>query len=235
MYKKETLHDLDGITIVGSGQSAAEVFYDLLHTYKGKLNWFTRSKRFFPMDYSKLTLELSTPDYIDHFYSIPDRVKPTILADQHSLYKGINHSLISDIYDMLVEKDSPNVQLHTNCELKKINDDLSLTFLHNELERTFCHKTNALILATGYQSMIPECVKPLRPFIKLTNQGMYKANMNYSIDENNCIFIQNAEQPTHGFNASDLCLGPYRNAVIINSILGHDHYTIEKDITFQTF
>lgn len=235
LYKKEKLVNKDTVTIVGSGQSAAEIFYDLMQCHNGKLNWFTRSKRFFPMDYSKLTLEMSTPDYIDYFHSLPDRKKEFVLASQDSLYKGINQSLLSDIYDMLLEKDSPNIHLHTNCELKKISDDLSLTLLHTEKEKTFVHATNAVILATGYKATVPDCIKPLRPFIQMNNQGLYRPNHNYSIDAHNSIFIQNGEQATHGFNAADLSLGPYRNAVIINAILGYEHYKIEKNITFQTF
>ena len=235
LFKKEKIRELESITLVGSGQSAAEIFYDLLQCYNGRLNWFTRSERFFPMDYSKLTLEMSTPDYIDYFYSLPERKKPFILAGQDSLYKGINQSLIGDIYELLDEKQLPYQALHPNCELKKIGDDLSLTFLHSELEKTFVHPTNAVILATGYQVTVPSCTKHLRPFIQLDNQGLYKANLNYSIDQGSSIFIQNAEHPTHGFNASDLSLGPYRNAVILNTILGYEHYKIEKNISFQSF
>ena len=235
LYKKEMLQNLESITIVGSGQSAAEIFYDLMQCHNGKLYWFTRSKRFFPMDYSKLTLEMSTPDYIDYFYSLPERKKQEVLDNQDSLYKGINHSLISDVYDLLAEKDSPNIQLHTNCDLRKISDGLSLTFHHTELEKIFVHKTSAVILATGYHAVFPECIKPLHPYIRLNNEEKYKANLNYSIDEHNSIFIQNAEHPTHGFTASDLSLGPYRNAVIINTILGYEHFTIENNITLQNF
>lgn len=178
---------------------------------------------------------MSTPDYIDHFYTIPERLKSFIFKSQDALYKGINHSLISDIYDMLVERNSDKIHLHTNCELNKISGDLQLTFTHTELQKSFTHETKAVILATGYKQKMPDCIKPLRPFIKLDNEGLYKANPNYSIDDDNSIFIQNAEHATHGFNASDLSLGPYRNAVILNTILGYKHFKIEKGITFQTF
>jgi lysine N6-hydroxylase len=234
LFNKERIKELSDITIVGSGQSAAEIFYDLLQSYEGALNWFTRSS-FFPMDYSKLSLELSTPDYIDYFFSLPERKRAEILAAQDSLYKGINQSLLSDIYDLLVEKDLAYQPLHPGSELKKIGHDNTLTFLHTGKEKTFLHNTDAVILATGYQPFIPDCIKPLRPFIQFDKAGLYKAKLNYSIDDSNSIFIQNAEQTTHGFNAADLSLGPYRNAVILNSILGLEHYKIEKNITFQTF
>lgn len=235
LYRKEKLLDQPDITVIGSGQSAAEIFHDLLQCHQGKLHWYTRSARFYPMDYSKLSLELSTPDYIDYFFSLSERKRREILESQGSLYKGINATLISDIYDLLYELDTPDKQLFMACELKKITTGLSLTFLHNEKEKTFTHQPSAVILATGYRPQVPDCIKPIRPFIKLDANGLYKPNRNYSIDESNNIFIQNGEQQTHGFNASDLSLGPYRNAVILNTILGYEHFKIEKNITFQTF
>lgn len=235
LYNKDRILNEDSITIVGSGQSAAEIFYDLLQCYEGKLNWFTRSQRFFPMDYSKLTLEMSTPDYIHHFYSIPEKKKRNLLADHDALYKGINFSLISDIYDKLAELDSDKIKLHANCELTKISGDMNLDFQHTELEKSFTHKTSVLILATGYKAPVPKFIKPIESAIQLDRGGSYQANLNYSIDSDNSIFIQNAEASTHGFNASDLSLGPYRNAIILNSILGFEYFGIEKKITFQTF
>lgn len=235
LFNKEKILQEDSITIVGSGQSAAEIFYDLLQNYEGGLDWFTRSKSFYPMDYSKLSLELSTPDYIDYFYSLPKAVRQTVLQSQDALYKGINQCLISDIYDLLDEKNLSYQPLHANCELKEIAGDGSLHFLHTELRETFVHPCSAVILATGYQPIVPPCIDALRPFIQLDEAGMYSPHHNYSIDGNNSIFIQNGEQLTHGFNASDLSLGPYRNAVILNTILGYEQYKIERNVTFQTF
>ncbi len=235
LFRKEALLQQPDITIIGSGQSAAEIFHDLLQCYQGELHWYTRSARFYPMDYSKLSQELSTPDYIDYFFSLPERKRKEILGNQDSLYKGINAALISDIYDLLYELDRPDKKLFMACELKKIAAGLSLTFLHNEKEKTFTHQAVAVLLATGYQPHVPDCIKPIRPYIQLDSAGLYKANRNYSIDNNNSIFIQNGEQQTHGFNAADLSLGPYRNAVILNTILGYEKFKIEKNITFQTF
>src|SRR5690606_29469060 len=61
------------ITVIGSGQSGAEVYHDLLqsserHGYT--LNWVTRAPRFFQMEDAKLTLELITPEYGDYFYDL---------------------------------------------------------------------------------------------------------------------------------------------------------------------
>ncbi|WP_059287208.1 lysine N(6)-hydroxylase/L-ornithine N(5)-oxygenase family protein [Aquitalea magnusonii] len=49
---KAALQRQPSITIIGSGQSAAEIYYDLLQDidrYGYQLNWLTRSPRFFPL------------------------------------------------------------------------------------------------------------------------------------------------------------------------------------------
>src|SRR5262249_2452391 len=70
---RHQLQAMDSITLVGSGQSAAEIYYDLLgeidvHGYR--LNWVTRSPRFFPLEYTKLTLEMTSPEYVDYFHAL---------------------------------------------------------------------------------------------------------------------------------------------------------------------
>ena len=229
LFRKEELLHQQRITIVGSGQSAAEIFYDLLQDFNGELYWFTRSARFFPMDYSKLTLEMSTPDYIDHFYSLSDETKPKVLSGQDALYKGINASLIEAIYSALCEKPSANVHLHTNSELRKIDRDGRLHFYHTELQKEFSLASDAVVMATGYQNAKPDFLKPVSSLLT------EKIKRNYSIDQRQTIFVQNAEMETHGFNAPDLSLGPYRNAVILNGILGREHFTIERNTCFQSF
>ncbi|MET8682546.1 SidA/IucD/PvdA family monooxygenase, partial [Streptomyces sp. NPDC004647] len=54
------------VTVVGSGQSGAEVFLDLLRARpvgREGLSWLARTPAFAPMEYSKLGLEHFTPDY----------------------------------------------------------------------------------------------------------------------------------------------------------------------------
>ena len=77
--RKDELLRQPSITIVGSGQSAAEIYYDLLeeidiHGYQ--LNWVTRSGRFFPLEYTKLTLEMTSPEYVDYFHALPRTARP---------------------------------------------------------------------------------------------------------------------------------------------------------------
>lgn len=245
--KPEAITSSGSITIVGSGQSAGEVFYDLLqesanHSYH--LSWFTRSSRFFPMEYAKLTHEFTSPDYINYFYSLAEHKKEKVLKTQDVLYKGMNIALINSIYDALynrdLEENETTIQLSTNCELRNISKgkgkELILHFYHQEEEKEFSWTTDTLILSTGYSFELPSFLQPLRDRIQWDNKGRFAVNKNYSIDHSgNEIFVLNAELHTHGFLAPDLGMAPYRNATILNEILGYEYYKMEKQITFQSF
>lgn len=246
LFNREQLISSGNITIIGSGQSAGEIFNDLLaNTSLDQLHWFTRAPRFFPMEYTKLSLEMVSPDYIDYFFHLPRDKKIETLNGQDDLYKGINHSMINDIYDQLYLKSLdpqslPATSLHTGCDLKTmkiINDTTTeLRFLHAESGNTFTHQTGAVIMATGYRQYIPTFLHTLRDHISWTVEGGYNVRRNYSIDKNgHSLFVQNADLYTHGFNSADLGMGAYRNAVILNTILGKEHFILEKDIAFQSF
>jgi lysine N6-hydroxylase len=243
---KDLLLNRKSVTIIGSGQSAAEIFADLLpyvSRFSGGLSWFTRSSRFYPMEYSKLSLEMTSPDYIHYFYKLPAHKKNAILKSQDMLYKGINYSLINDIYDQLyqlsISQSTDHIRLSTNTVLKDISKtvatNIRLQLHHLEMDHSFTHNTEALILATGYRHAVPPFIEPVKNLLQWTQDNKYNVSENYAIDSRNSIFIQNAELHTHGFNTPDLGMGPYRNAVILNTILGYEHFEMETNIPFQSF
>ncbi|GAA0194747.1 lysine N(6)-hydroxylase/L-ornithine N(5)-oxygenase family protein [Fulvivirga kasyanovii] len=244
---KKKLQAKKSITILGSGQSAAEIFYDLLqeidvHGYE--LNWITRSPRFFPLEYSKLTLEMTSPDYVDYFYELPAERRDKLVKEQQNLYKGINFDLIGDIYNLLYTKQLTHdikVGLRTNSELTKATFDqetgsFALEVCQREINKHYRLDTEGLVLATGYTYRTPAFVEGIRDRIKWDAKGRYDVHRDYSIDKHNGeIYVQNAELHTHGFVTPDLGMACYRNSHIIRSLTGKDHYPIEQRIAFQQF
>jgi lysine N6-hydroxylase len=249
LFKKETILKKKNIAIIGSGQSAAEIFYDLLQHVNSfeNLNWFTRTEYLYPMDSSLFAYEMSSPDYISYYYSLDPSSKEQILHGQDRLYKGINADLIRDIQNSLYLNDMTGAgriaKLYPNCELKsiKIEDEnypdteLFLGLHHTQKREIFSVDSETIILATGYKNMIPGFLDPVKELIRWTPDNLFDVQINYSIDRCNSIFVQNAELHTHGFNSADLGLGPYRNAVILNAILKRERFTLEKNTTFQRF
>ncbi|MEU4644346.1 SidA/IucD/PvdA family monooxygenase [Micromonospora sp. NPDC023814] len=235
------------ITVVGSGQSAAEIYHDLLGDIDAcgyQLNWVTRSPRFFPLEYTKLTLEMTSPDYVDYFHALPEAARYRLESAQKGLFKGINADLINDIYDLLYAKSiggPVRTRLLTNTTLTAAAyDEPSGTYalgLRNvEQDRDFTLDTEGLVLATGYHYRVPEFLEPVRDRIRWDGHGRFDVARNYSIDHTGRgIFLQNAGTHTHSITSPDLGMGPYRNSWIIRELLGREHYPVEKRIAFQEF
>ncbi len=244
---KQRLQGKKSITVLGSGQSAAEIYYDLLQEidkYGYELNWITRSPRFFPLEYSKLTLEMTSPEYVDYFYALPSQRRDQMVKEHKQLYKGINFDLINDIYDLLYTKSLTNdikITLRTSSELMNVDFNVAdnifkLEFHQREEGKYYQHSTEGLVLATGYTYQIPAFIDRISSRIKWDEKGRFDVNRNYSIDKNGSeIYVQNAELHTHGFVTPDLGMACYRNSYIIKEITGKEYYPIEGKIAFQRF
>ena len=245
MHRKAELLTKRSITIVGSGQSAAEIYYDLLseidvHGYQ--LNWVTRSPRFFPLEYTKLTLEMTSPDYIDYFRALPEETRYRLEQQQKGLFKGINSDLIDAIFDLLYQKNLTGptpTRLLTNSSLTRARHEdgrYTLGFHQDEQDKDFEVRTEGLVLATGYHYEPPGFLAPVRDRIRWDSHGRFDVARNYSVDTTGRgIFLQNAGVHTHSVTSPDLGMGPYRNSYIIRELLGSEYYPVEKTIAFQEF
>jgi lysine N6-hydroxylase len=235
----------ESITLVGSGQSAAEIYYDLLseidvHGYR--LNWVTRSPRFFPLEYTKLTLEMTSPEYIDYYRELPEATRYRLTAEQKGLFKGIDGDLINEIFDLLYQKNLGGpvpTRLLTNSSLngaRHENGTYTLSFRQEEQGKDYEIESQGLILATGYKYAEPEFLKPVRDRLVYDSHGNFDVARNYAIDvTGRGVFLQNAGVHTHSITSPDLGMGAYRNSYIIRELLGTEYYPVEKTIAFQEF
>ncbi|MGV9565307.1 lysine N(6)-hydroxylase/L-ornithine N(5)-oxygenase family protein [Streptomyces sp. NPDC003480] len=242
---KHQLQTKESITLVGSGQSAAEIYYDLLseidvHGYR--LDWVTRSPRFFPLEYTKLTLEMTSPEYVDYFHALPERTRYRLCEQQKGLFKGIDGDLIDEIFDLLYQKnlDGPvPTRLLTNSALVSARHEdgtFTLGFRQEEQEKDYELRSQGLILATGYRYAEPEFLKPVRDRLRYDGHGNFDVARNYAVDvTGRGVFLQNAGVHAHSITSPDLGMGPYRNAYIIRELLGAEYYPVEKAIAFQEF
>lgn len=253
LQHQERCRQARSIAVVGSGQSAAEVFYQLLleqEQYGYQLNWLTRSPGFFPMEYSKLGLEHFTPDYIRYFYHLPPEQRAARLKQQDLLYKGISSGTIAAIFDLLYERTCTGnelpVHLYSQMEVQSVQSVKSgqgtvyrLQGTHREQQQPFSLDSEVVICGTGYQHAVPECIQGLRSLIQWDEQQRYVVQEDYRLalteETTAMIFVQNGELHTHGVGAPDLGLGAHRNAVIINTLAGYEVYPLPKRTAFQSF
>ncbi len=235
------------ITVIGSGQSGAEVYHDLLqaseqHGYS--LNWVTRAPRFFQMEDAKLTLELITPEYGDYFYDLHPTVKAEALDDQRSIYNGINQSLIQRLYALLDERrhrSAPATRLLScmaleSCRRAQDGRGWELDFRQTQLGRRYRHRTDAVVFATGYRYQVPLFVNDIRDRIRWDQHGRYAPSRRWAVDHQNCeIFVQNVGLQSHGLTNPDLGLACHRNSRLLAELTGHDYYPSETRTAFQDF
>ena len=247
LARKAELQRQRSITIVGSGQSAAEIYYELLqeadvHGYR--LDWVTRSGRFFPLEYTKLTLEMTSPEYVDYFHGLPQERRDHLNKTQKNLYKGINSDLIDAIYDLLYAKSLSgmvNSRLLTHSTLTAAHWDPAagthtLQLHHDEQGSSYTLDSDAVVFATGYGYREPAFLAGVRDRIARDGAGRFAVDRNYSTGVvPGEIFVQNAELHTHGFATPDLGMGAYRNSCILRDITGREVYPVERSIAFQQF
>lgn len=247
LHHKPALLQRRSLVVIGSGQSAAEVYYDLLRasaSHAFELTWITRAARFFQMENSKLTLELVSPDYTDHFFSLPAHRRRRLLRQQASLYKGINANLIGAIYDLLDERmldAAHRYRLGSSSALRACHhdagsDSFRLRFRHLDSLQEFSIEADGVVFATGYRAPPLGLLAPLHGRIDWDHDGRYRMTRDYAIDRaGDEIFIQNGGLDSHGIGNPDLGLCCHRNARILRALTGVEHYRIEPRTALQTF
>jgi lysine N6-hydroxylase len=242
---RDRLRDAASVTVVGSGQSAAEIYLDLLEGIRDggyRLDWVTRSPRFFPMEYTKLTLEMTSPEYTDHFHALPIGLRQHLGREQRGLYKGISGELIDEIYDTLYRLSASGpvpTTLLTDTSVEDAEWDgerFRLRLRHGQLDREYDREAHALVLATGYSAQPPAFLEPVAGRLDHDALGRLDVARDYSVDGGRGrVFVQNGEEHTHGLTAPDLGFGAWRNSSILASITGREVYPTERRIAFQEF
>ncbi len=251
LYEKEQLLKSNHITVIGSGQSAAEIVTDLLHQqyeYDFYISWFTRSAGIFQLDTAKLPQEFFSPDYVNYFQSLSYEQRMNALPKLQTLQNGVDPSTLSEIYDLLyqgtVGGKKKNVTIQPLTEVKGIerqrNRGYSLTCHQWQTGETFTHKTEKVVLATGYKPNIPDWfMERFEDNIVWEGEGHFQVSKDCQIafqdDRPNQIFTTTNISHAHGTGANNLGLSVSRNVKMINYIAGRTVYEEGHDTIFQQF
>lgn len=245
---RDRLLTADDVTVVGSGQSGAEVFLDLLRSRpsdRGHLRWLTRTAAFAPMEYSKLGLEQFTPDYVRFFHGLEESTRDRLVPSQWQLYKAISAETIGEIYDELyrrtVDGGWPRVSLSPGVEVttatrRGVRVELGLR--HVQQGGAASVTTDAVVCATGYRERdLGDLLGPLADRLDRDASGRLAVTADYRVraDLPGALFVQNAERHTHGVGAPDLGLVAWRAATILNAVCGRAVYPLPDRTAFTTF
>ncbi|WP_316777638.1 lysine N(6)-hydroxylase/L-ornithine N(5)-oxygenase family protein [Streptomyces sasae] len=248
---REAFLAAEHVTVVGSGQSGAEVFLDLLrHRPAGreKLHWIGRSEAFAPMEYSKLGLEHFTPDYTRYFHALGEPVRDRLVASQWQLHKGIDADTIAAIHDELYRRTlhggwpdavlTPGVQVRTAGRIATTKVELHLEHVQQGSRSRLT--TDAVVLATGYRERpLGRLLAGLDPYLRRDNSERPCVDERFRLvldpSVTGSAYVQNAELHSHGVGAPDLGLAAWRSATILNSVTGKDPYPLPARTAFTSF
>ena len=256
---RDALRCLADVTVVGSGQSGAEIVLDLLRTgVPGqRVRWLTRGAAFEPMEYSKLGLEHFTPDYTGYFHSLPADTRADLLRSQGRLHKAISVETIADLYAELHSRafdGGPGPTLLPGVEVTggvREASGVRLDCLHARRKQEFSVHTEGVVLATGYTERAPDFLADAglldaEPGLDYRVPLQRAAESPDASDEAGAagettvsagpgLYVQNAERRSHGVGAPDLGLGAHRAAVILNAVAGRRVYDLPERAAHTCF
>ncbi|WP_369148937.1 lysine N(6)-hydroxylase/L-ornithine N(5)-oxygenase family protein [Streptomyces sp. R44] len=238
------------VLVVGAGQSGAEVVNHLLrdeHGLPAELTWISSRAGFQPLDDSPFTNEWFSSNYVEYFSHLPATRREALLAEQRNAGgDGITDTLMATLYQRLYHLDhvlaSPlRHRLLTSRRAVGMERDGSrlVVDLHDADRETVERlPVDLVIFCTGYDSRIPEYLKPLQDRLSLTD-GRLDVRPDYSVAFDGpphlSVYAQSFAERSHGLNDSLLSLAAWRSARIINSVTGREAYRVEHGATAVTW
>lgn len=229
------------VTIIGGGQSGAEIFLDILSEVHGKpkeVTWISRRPNLEPLDETTFTNEYFTPDYVRNFYRQQDARRDRIVRSQTLAGDGVSPQTLVELSQYLYENDflrlkgnTHNYRIMTNREVRRMTRNTAGWQLHmhnrfNESDESI--PADVVVLATGYSQATPECLKPLAERFERDSENSVQLTEDYRAlwdgPSDHRIYMMNAGLRTHGIADPQLSLAAWRAAVIVNSLVNQIIY-----------
>ena len=228
------------VTVIGGGQSGAEVFQELLkgtHGSAASLRWISRRPNIFALEDSRFVNEWFFPQYSHWFNGQPPPVRRQLLEAQKLAGNGVSAATINSIYELLYIREvqgrntRDEIDIRANTSLEAMWLDQSgecLLFRDHVVGGEWKAEADVVILCTGYQFELPVFLQRLRQRLSFVDAGDGRSELalrdDFSVDWDGpaqCkLFVQNGARAQHGIADSNLSLIAWRSARLLNTILG---------------
>jgi lysine N6-hydroxylase len=230
------------VMVVGAGQSGAEVVNHLLSEDRqlpSELVWVSSREGFQPIDDSPFTNEWFTPPYVDHFHGLPEERRQTLLPRQRLASDGVSESLLRNIYRKLYLLDTVGdgrlrhhlVPCRRVIDVRRLAGALVVTLHDEDRGATQRCVVDTVIFCTGYRSVLPDFLEPLRDRLTDTD-GRLQVGEDYSLNWDGPaglrIYVQNFAENSHGIADPNLSLAAWRSARVLNSIAAREIYRVDQ-------
>ena len=234
------------IGVLGSGQSAAEVFNDL-HTRfpNAHTHLIFRDSALRPSDDSPFVNEIFDDDRITPFFNQPATARQhAITADKSTNYSVVRGELLekiySDLYQQRVLEADQSLhkhKLHPSTEVAEIIDipqNKRINVVLKNLAASAGTKSSemmlnldCLIYATGYVRDTHKTLLQGCQVINASSTGNWEVGRDYRVkldggfvDEDVSIFLQGCNEASHGLSDSLISVLATRGGEVVKSIFG---------------
>ncbi len=225
--------DLEGkrVTVVGGGQSGADLFLNIFRGEWGQpstLNWVSRRNNYNALDEAAFANEYFTPEYLESFSTLGEHARQQMLNEQKMTSDGITTESLLAIYRAMyhrfeVLREQPWAHLMPSRSVTHIGEEqhaqqLTLRHLldHGEEQLT----TDVVIFATGYRPAHPAFLAPVAHRLQLDRDENFKINTDFTLNwdgpRSNRLFAVNAGMQSLGIAEPQLSLMAWRAARILN-------------------
>ncbi|KAL5330003.1 hypothetical protein ACEPPN_003527 [Leptodophora sp. 'Broadleaf-Isolate-01'] len=235
--------------VVGSGQSAAEIFNDLWSRFPdASVKLIIKGASLRPSDDSPFVNEIFDPDRVDGIYTqAPDERKAALALDRGTNYGVVRLSLLEHIYEQLYmqrlttpsesqwrARIIPNrtvmsaTQTSNSGVLLRLADSIESKRVPGGEEEL---EVDYVFTATGYvrnahEDMLSE-VRDLLPSDDAGGKGMWDVGRDYRVkfqeglvDRRAAVWLQGCNEKTHGLSDTLLSILSIRGGELVESMFG---------------
>jgi L-ornithine N5-oxygenase len=215
------------VAVVGSGQSAAEVFVDIARRFpQAEISMVMRSCALKPSDDSPFVNEIFSPGFTDVIYRQPEERRQQMLREfRNTNYAVVDLDLIESIYQMLYLQRVSGEQRHRLLPGRQIEcavpdrDGVELVLrdlASGTLERP---SHDVVVLATGYRhDTHKQLLQPLAAHV----EDDFAVSRNYRLKTSaSClpqIYLQGCCEESHGLSDTLLSVLSVRSQEIVEAM-----------------
>ncbi|PWD62351.1 NADPH-dependent L-lysine N(6)-monooxygenase [Pectobacterium parmentieri] len=229
------------VTVVGGGQSGADLFLNALRGEWGEvaeISWVSRRNNFNALDEAAFANEYFTPEYVSGFVGLNHAARQKMLDEQKMTSDGITAESLLTIYRELYHRFEV-LGLPRNAHLMPSRSVTGLEsrgqgwqlLLEHHLDKGYdTLESDVVIFATGYRPALPQMLSPLMPRIAMRDECSFNVRDDFTIEwdgpKENHLFAVNASMQTHGIAEPQLSLMAWRAGHILNCAMGRDLFDL---------
>jgi L-ornithine N5-oxygenase len=215
------------IAVIGAGQSAAELFMNLVSLpHAPQVDLVMRARAIKPSDDSPFVNEIFNPEFVDHVYDRSEPERSALLREfRHTNYACPDLALIERIFKLFYEQRVQGQARHRFLCRHEVTgvqaqaDGVQLSMRDVNAGRDVTERYDAVVLATGYaRDQHKALLAPLAPYL-----GDFSVDRHYRVrstpEFRPAVFMQGASEASHGLSDTLLSVIAVRNGEIGEALM----------------